>query len=209
MSSSSAEETNEPTVMCSRCKADVVLVEPEEKPRRVEIPRVHIATGTPQKMLGTGQQKTVFNRLGPQTQDTKPSSVRRRLDFDVPFYNEDYYARNSGSSSSPVNQRTFKPPEPRDQRWYTYHSPNGVYTALSKSQKRRRQRIDCMARRRAAQETSAPKWQPKEKASNDDERQPPTIMTELLHEKQVVDPDFETTIEESEKRSNFFFGPGR
>ena len=56
-----------------------------------------------------------------------------------------------------------------------------------------------MARRRAAQKTSAPKLQPKEKASNDDERQPPTIMTELFHGKQVVDLDFETTIEESEK----------
>ena len=57
-----------------------------------------------------------------------------------------------------------------------------------------------MARRQAAQETSAPKWKLKEKASNDDEQQPPTIMTELLHGKQVVDSDFETTIEESEKR---------
>ena len=163
---------------------------------------------TSQNMLGTGQRHTGFNRLGPQTQDTKPSSVRRRLDFDAPFYNEDYYARSSGSSSSPVNQCTFRPPEPRDQRWYTYNSPNGVYTALSKSQKRRRQRIDCMVRRRAAQETSAPKWQPKEKASNDDERQPPTIMTELLQGKQKIDRDFETTIEESEKWIKLLLRPG-
>ena len=58
--------------------------------------------------------KNSFQQACPQTKDTKPSLVRRRLDFDAPFYNEDYYTRNSGSSSSPVNQRTFKPPEPRD-----------------------------------------------------------------------------------------------
>ena len=65
-----------------------------------------------------------------------------------------------------------------------------------------------MARRRTTQKTSAPKWQPKEKASNDDERKPPTIMRELLQGKQVINRDFETTIEEFEKRIKLILRPG-
>ena len=37
MSSSNAEETNEPTILCSRCKADVVLTKPKEKPHRAMV----------------------------------------------------------------------------------------------------------------------------------------------------------------------------
>ena len=121
-----AEETNEPTILCSRCKVDVILVEPEEKPRLVEIPRVHFSHGDAQKMLGNRPTKNSFQQAWPSnTRYQAIFPVRRILDFDAPFYNEDYYACNSGSSSLPVNQRTFKPPEPLDQRWYTYHSSNG------------------------------------------------------------------------------------
>lgn len=122
MPSSSTKEIEESMILYSRCKAKV---EPKEKPRQIGIPQqVPIAAMTPQQVLGTGQCHKVFGRLGPQVQDTRPSSARRCLDFDVPFYNEDYYACSSGSSSS----------------------PNGVYTVLSKSQKHQRQRINCMAR---------------------------------------------------------------
>ncbi|KAM1833686.1 hypothetical protein ACFX13_023480 [Malus domestica] len=107
-------------------------------------------------------------------------SVRGRLDFDASFYAEGYYKRNSSSSESSRSQKTFKPPKPSDQRWYTYHSSKGVYTALSKSQKRRHQMIDCMARRQAAQETSVPQWRPKDTIVTVDERPPPAIMTELV-----------------------------
>ncbi|KAM2171428.1 hypothetical protein EV2_035716 [Malus domestica] len=104
MSSSSAEEIEEPMIVCSQC-------EPKEKSRQIGKPQqVPITAMTPQKVLGTFQSHKVFDRLGPQVQDTKPSFARRRLDFDVPFYNEVYYTCNSGSSSSPVNQHTFRPP---------------------------------------------------------------------------------------------------
>ncbi|KAM1682958.1 hypothetical protein ACFXTN_031176 [Malus domestica] len=56
-----------------------------------------------------------------------------------------------------------------------------------------------MAHRQAAQDTSTPKWQPKEKASNEDERKPLTSMTELQQGKQAINRDFETMIEEFEK----------
>ncbi|KAM1620066.1 hypothetical protein ACFXTN_017091 [Malus domestica] len=78
--------------------------------------------------------KSARNWCRVRMEETSP--VRRRLDFDASFYDDDYYKRNSSSSGSSRSQKTFKPPEPRDQRWYTYHSSKGVYTALSKSQKR-------------------------------------------------------------------------
>ncbi|KAM1127847.1 hypothetical protein TB2_037275 [Malus domestica] len=135
-------------------------------------------------------------------------SVRRRLDFNASFYDEDYYKRNSSSSEPSRSQKTFKPPKPSDQRWFTYHSSKGVYTALSKSQKRRHQRIDCMARRQAAQETSAPQWRPKDTIVTDDERPPPAIMTELVQGKRLVNRDIETTFEEADKRIKLLLRPG-
>ncbi|KAM1395392.1 hypothetical protein FF2_030852 [Malus domestica] len=139
-------------------------------------------------------------------EETPP--VRRRLDFDASFYDDDYYKRNSSSSGSSRSQKTFRPPEPRDQRWYTYHSSKGVYTALSKSQKCRHQRIDCMARRQAAQETSAPKWRPKDTVATDEEQPPPAIMTELAQGKRLVDQDAETMFEEADKRIKLLIRPG-
>ena len=170
MSSSGAEETNESATLRTKSKADV-RVKPRAQPRQTETPRFRSGPLTPQKTPSSNTRNTVFNRLGPQ--EIKSSSARRRLDFDTSFYNEEYYSCNSSSSSSSASRRTFKPPKPQDQRWYTYHSSKGVYTALSKSQKRRRQIIDCLARRRAARETSAAsshKWQPKEKVGDNDNR---------------------------------------
>ncbi|KAM2464054.1 hypothetical protein ACFX1W_003325 [Malus domestica] len=170
-------------LLCRKCKANV-NAEPKEK---LSLAIVEQPTAvTQQKVLNVGQHQRVFNRLGPKVQVEETPPVRRRLDFDASFYDEDYYVRNSSSSESSKCQKTFKPPEPRDQRWYTYHSSKGVYTTLSKSQKRLHQRIDCMARRRAAQETSVPKWRPKETFANDDERPSPTIMTELVQGKRLV-----------------------
>ncbi|KAM2867801.1 hypothetical protein COP2_023676 [Malus domestica] len=58
------------------------------------------AATTPPKELGGGQRQKVFDRLGPQEWTNDPTLARRRLDFNAPFYNEDYYSRNSSSSSS-------------------------------------------------------------------------------------------------------------
>ncbi|KAM0988057.1 hypothetical protein ACFX10_012118 [Malus domestica] len=82
-----------------------------------------------------------------------------------------------------------------------------MYIALSQSQKRQRQRIDCMARQQAAQTMSAAKWQSKEVIRNRDDRQTPTIMAELQGRKRTSH-NFETTIEESEKRIKFLIRPG-
>ena len=68
--------------------------------------------------------------------------------------------------------------------------------------------MDCFARRRAAHETSAPKWQPKEKIGNEDGRQTPTIMTELTQCKQSVNHALETTFEEAKKRIKLLIRPG-
>ncbi|KAM2674252.1 hypothetical protein EV2_015469 [Malus domestica] len=200
----STDEDSGSAVLCSKCKANV-NTEPKEKssPSIMEQP----TAATQQKVLNAGQHQGVFYRLGPKVQVEETPSVRWCLDFDAPFYDKDYYIRNSNSSESSQSQKTFKPPEPRDQRWYTYHSSEGVYTALSKSQKCRHQRIDCMARRRAAQETSVPKWRPKETVADNDERPFPTIMTELVPGKQLVNRDVETTFEEADKRIKLLLRP--
>ncbi|KAM0978787.1 hypothetical protein ACFX2C_014719 [Malus domestica] len=65
-----------------------------------------------------------------------------------------------------------------------------------------------MARRRAVQETSVPKWRPKETAANNDERPSLTIMTELVQGKRLVNRDVETTFEEADKRIKLFLRPG-
>ncbi|KAM1262880.1 hypothetical protein ACFX2G_028566 [Malus domestica] len=129
-------------------------------------------------------------------------------DFDGPFYNEHYYSRNFSSSSLSTNKKTFKTPEPHDQRWYSYNCLTGMYTALSKSQKHQCQRIDCMARRQAVQAILTTKWQPKKATGSYDARRTPTIMAELLQAKKAVDHDFETTIEESEKCIKLLLRPG-
>ncbi|KAM1975131.1 hypothetical protein ACFX15_039945 [Malus domestica] len=108
-----------------------------------------VITAKPSKEPSEGQRQKVFDRLSPRKQTDGSTSVRRRLDFDVPFYNEDYYSRNSSSLSSSANPKPFRLPEPHYQT-YSYNSPTDIYTALSKSQKRRRQRIDCLARWQAA-----------------------------------------------------------
>ncbi|KAM1743311.1 hypothetical protein ACFX12_013212 [Malus domestica] len=188
----STDEDGGTAILCSKCKAKV-NIEPEEKS---SLPIMEQPTAaTQQKATNVGQHQGVFDRLSPKVRMEETPSVRRCLDFDVPFYDEDYYIRNSSSSESFWSQKTFKPPEPRDQRWYTYHSSKGVYTALSKSQKCRHQRIDCMAHRQTAQETSVPKWRPKDTNATDDERPPPAIITELVQGKRLVNQDIETTFE--------------
>ncbi|KAM2285278.1 hypothetical protein ACFX1S_037892 [Malus domestica] len=64
-----------------------------------------------------------------------------------------------------------------------------------------------MARRRAAQETSVPKWRPKDTMVTDDERPPPAIMTELVQGKRLVNRDIETTFEEADKRIKLLLRP--
>ncbi|KAM1262617.1 hypothetical protein ACFX2G_028338 [Malus domestica] len=65
-----------------------------------------------------------------------------------------------------------------------------------------------MACRRAAQETLVPKWRPKETVANDDERPSPTIMTELVQGKRLVNRNFETIFEEANKRIKLLLRPG-
>ncbi|KAM2081256.1 hypothetical protein ACFX1T_034920 [Malus domestica] len=204
MTDYSIDEEGGSAVLCRKCKANV-NAEPKEEssPAIMEQP----TTAIQQKVLDAGQHQGVFDRLGPKVQVEEKPSVRRCLDFGAPFYDEDYYIRNSSTSESSQSQKNFKPLEPRDQRWYTYHYSKGVYTAQSKSQKRRHQRIDCMAHRWAAQETSVPKWRPKETVANDDERPSPTIMTELVQGKQLVNRDVETTFEEADKRIKLLLRP--
>ncbi|KAM0970324.1 hypothetical protein PS1_018620 [Malus domestica] len=199
------DEDSRTTVLCSKCRAKVGS-EPDEKPSSLITERPTAATQ--QKVAEVGQHQGVFYRLGPKVRMEETPPVRRRFDFDASFYDDDYYKRNSSSSESSRSQKTFKPPEPRNQRWYTYHYSKGVYTALSKSQKRRHKRIDCMARRRAAQETSVPKWQPNDTMATDVERPPPAIMTELAQGRRLVDQDVETTFEEADKRIKLLLRPG-
>ncbi|KAM1044806.1 hypothetical protein ACFX2I_035775 [Malus domestica] len=74
MSSSSTKEIKEPMILCSRCKANVEL---KEKLCHVGIPQqVLTAAMKPQHVLGISQCHKVFDRLGPQVQDTKLSSTR-------------------------------------------------------------------------------------------------------------------------------------
>ncbi|KAM2851334.1 hypothetical protein PS2_027474 [Malus domestica] len=110
MSNSCAKETDRPMVLCNNCRAWVVLTKLKERPTPRQSSKF---TATPSNELGGGQRQKVFHRLGPQEWTDGPTSARRRLDFNVPFYNEDYYLRNSSSSSSSVNQKTFKPPKPQ------------------------------------------------------------------------------------------------
>ncbi|KAM1302550.1 hypothetical protein ACFX2H_013469 [Malus domestica] len=117
MSDSSTEEADGAMVLCSRCKVNIILAELKEKLLRATIPQQSsVVAMTPQKVLEAGQRQKVFDRLGSQAQNDKSPPVRRRYGFDAPFYNEDYYVHNSSSLSSSSTKRTFKSPEPHDQR---------------------------------------------------------------------------------------------
>ena len=91
----STDEDSGSAVLCSKCKANV-NTEPKEKssPPIMEQP----TAATQQKVLNAGQHQGVFYRLGPKVRVEETPSVRRCLDFDAPFYDEDYYIRNSSSS---------------------------------------------------------------------------------------------------------------
>ncbi|KAM1041461.1 hypothetical protein ACFX2C_030631 [Malus domestica] len=209
MSDSSDDENGGLIVLCSNCKARVVLTEPKRQllPMQMPTPQHQSAiTAKPLNEPSKGQRQKVFDMLDPMKQTDGPTSVRRCFDFDALFY-EDYYSRNSSSLSSSANPKIFRLPEPRDQRWYSYNSPTGMYTVFSKSQKHRCQRIDCLARQQAAQPVSATKWQPKETARSEDDWPTPTIMVELQWQKET-NRDFETTIEASEKRIKLLLRPG-
>ncbi|KAM1670164.1 hypothetical protein PS1_044197 [Malus domestica] len=65
-----------------------------------------------------------------------------------------------------------------------------------------------MGHRRVAQETSIPKWRPKETVANNDERPSPMIMTELVPGKWLVNRDVEITFEEADKRIKLLLRPG-
>ncbi|KAM1207786.1 hypothetical protein ACFX2G_008391 [Malus domestica] len=110
MSDSSEEENDGPIVLCSNCKTRVVLTEPKEKlPQTQMLPSRHQSAimAEPSKEPSESQRQKVFDRLGPRKQTDGSTSVRRCLDFDEPFYNKDYYSRNSSSSSSSANPKTL------------------------------------------------------------------------------------------------------
>ena len=106
MISFGAEEAIEAATLCTQCKADVP-VKPKARPHQTEIPRVRSVSTTLQRKPSSSLRNTVLSRLGPY--EVKSSSARRRLNFDTPFYNEEYYSCNSSGSSSSANRRTFKP----------------------------------------------------------------------------------------------------
>ncbi|KAM2246476.1 hypothetical protein ACFXTI_007291 [Malus domestica] len=112
MSDSSEEENDGPIVLCSNCKARVVLSEPKEKLPQTQTStsrQQSTTTAAPSKEPSEGQHQIMFDRLGPKKQTNDPTSARRCLDFDAPFYNEDYYSCNSSGSSSSANPKTFRP----------------------------------------------------------------------------------------------------
>ncbi|KAM1087239.1 hypothetical protein ACFX2B_012639 [Malus domestica] len=97
MTDYSTDEDSGTTVLCNKCKANV-NIEPKEKsnPLIMEQP----TAATQQKVINAGQHQGVFDRLSPKVRVEETPSVRRCLDFDAPFYDEDYYIRNSSSSES-------------------------------------------------------------------------------------------------------------
>ncbi|KAM2380721.1 hypothetical protein ACFX1X_041847 [Malus domestica] len=88
MTDYSTDEDSGTTVLCSKCKAKV-NIEPKEKssPTIMEQP----TAATQQKVTNAGQHQGVSDRLGPKVRMEETLSVRQRLDFDAPFYDEDYY----------------------------------------------------------------------------------------------------------------------
>ncbi|TQE06530.1 hypothetical protein C1H46_007772 [Malus baccata] len=107
------DEDSGTAVLCRKCRTKVES-ESEEKPPSVGTEQPVAATR--QNVANIGPQG-VFNRLGPKVRKEETPPIRRRLDFDDSFYDDDYYKRNSSSSESSRSQKTFKPPEPKDQRW--------------------------------------------------------------------------------------------
>ncbi|KAM2462347.1 hypothetical protein PS1_013228 [Malus domestica] len=68
MSDSSVEENDGPIVLCSNCRARVVLTEPKEKLPQTQTPtswQQSTGTATPPKKPSEGQCQKVFDRLGP------------------------------------------------------------------------------------------------------------------------------------------------
>ncbi|KAM1366653.1 hypothetical protein ACFX2I_000185 [Malus domestica] len=66
MSDSSTKETDGPMVLCSSCKACVILTKPKERPLQAPTSRQPSkAATTPRKELGGGQHQKVFDRLDP------------------------------------------------------------------------------------------------------------------------------------------------
>ncbi|KAM1926742.1 hypothetical protein ACFX13_033877 [Malus domestica] len=87
MSDSSAKGIDESMVLCSNCRACVVLTEPKQRPTPRQLSK---SVTTPPKELSEGQCQKVFDKFGPQEQIDVPTLARRHFDFDAPFYDEDY-----------------------------------------------------------------------------------------------------------------------
>ncbi|KAB2602784.1 hypothetical protein D8674_003789 [Pyrus ussuriensis x Pyrus communis] len=82
---SSSDETRESKVLCDHCKTPV-------KPgKKTSSTPPTDPTISPKEL---GPRRQVFDRLGPQVRPKDQASAMRRLDFDAPFYNEDYYSPN-------------------------------------------------------------------------------------------------------------------
>ncbi|KAM2219043.1 hypothetical protein ACFX1S_018423 [Malus domestica] len=68
MSDSSAEDSDGPIVLCSNCRARVVLIEPKKKPHQTQTPtsrQPSTTSATLLRKLSEGQRHKVFDRLGP------------------------------------------------------------------------------------------------------------------------------------------------
>ncbi|KAM0963786.1 hypothetical protein ACFX2A_023231 [Malus domestica] len=102
MTDYNTDEDSRTVILCSKCKGNV-NTELKEKsyPPIMEQP----TAATHQKVINAGQHQGVFDRLGPKVRVEETPSVRRRLDFDAPFYDEVYYIRNSSSSESLQSQK--------------------------------------------------------------------------------------------------------
>ncbi|KAM1416750.1 hypothetical protein ACFX2I_008249 [Malus domestica] len=134
----STDEDSGTAVLCRKCRAKVDS-EPEEKPSSQPV------AATRQRVANEGQHPGVFGRLGPKVRMEETPPVRRRLDFDASFYDDDYYKRNSSSSESSRSQKTFKPPEPRDQlATDDERPPPAIMTELAQGKRLVDQDVDTM-----------------------------------------------------------------
>ncbi|KAM1941475.1 hypothetical protein ACFX13_029051 [Malus domestica] len=79
MLDSSKEENGRPIVLCSNCKARIVLTEPKKKLPQMQMPMSRHQSAITAKLSkepGEGQRQKVFNKLGPRKQTEGPISVR-------------------------------------------------------------------------------------------------------------------------------------
>ncbi|KAM1128036.1 hypothetical protein ACFX2B_037533 [Malus domestica] len=88
MLDSSEEENDGPIVLCSNCKAHVILTKPKEKLPQTQMStsqQQSTTTAAPSKEPSEGQSQKVFDRLDPKKQIDGSTSVRCHLNLTCHF----------------------------------------------------------------------------------------------------------------------------